>query len=93
MPIYRKKPVEIEARRFDGENADKIINWITSEGGEATFMLEGTKNPKYHLRTIHIETLEGTMIARPRDYVIRGIEGEFYPCKPDIFEKTYEEVT
>lgn len=42
---------------------------------------------------IKIETLEGTMKASVRDYIIKGVNGEFYPCKPDIFEKTYEEVT
>jgi hypothetical protein len=42
---------------------------------------------------LHIPTLEGDMIARPGDYIIKGVNGEFYPCKPDIFAKTYEEVS
>lgn len=90
---YRKKPVEIEAEPWDGSNAeaDRIVSWITSSGGEARY-----HNLSEHglggLNSISILTLEGTMEAMPGDWIIRGVQGEFYPCKPDIFEQTYEKV-
>jgi hypothetical protein len=48
--------------------------------------------PDYGGNFLHIETLEGTMTASPGDFIIRGVQGEFYPCKPDIFAETYEPV-
>lgn len=81
MSLYRKKPVTIEARQLT-RNALDICRWVNSSGGEATI------NP----RGVIIDTLEGRMQAYERDYVIKGVKGEFYPCKPDIFEATYEPV-
>jgi hypothetical protein len=76
---YRKKPVVIEARVFDpGAGYDAACDVVSWCGGRATD--DGCE----------IDTLEGTHLARPGDYVIRGVQGEFYPCKPDIFKKTYE---
>ena len=77
---YRKKPVVIEAVQFDG--TDKSVEWLIPqlESGE----IGRTAN---HL---HIKTLEGIMTANIGDYIIKGVQGEFYPCKPDIFETTYE---
>ena len=84
---YRKKPVEIEAMHFTLESKDRVFNWITcnkvADWGEDDG--EGNAEP-----VIRIQTLEGDMIARPGDWVIKGVKGEFYPCKPDIFEATYE---
>lgn len=80
MGRYRKKPVEIEAVQFDGKNQEEI----------ARFM--GVVQYDRHSREITIETLEGTHLARPGDWIIRGVKGELYPCKPDIFEATYEPV-
>ncbi|MDE2469106.1 MAG: hypothetical protein KGL35_10290, partial [Bradyrhizobium sp.] len=88
MPTFRKKPVEIEAWKFEGgwENARKFcaisehISWCEMGDGS---------DP---LGEIEIETLEGRMTARPGDWIIKGVKGEFYPCKPDIFEATYEAV-
>lgn len=78
---YRKKPVVIEARRFDPRfdynAACAVVRWC---GGEAVD--EG----------IEIVTLEGSMIASPGDWVIRGVKGEFYPVKDEIFRETYEAV-
>ena len=87
MTLYRKKPVVVEARRYLGgypQDAAPILKWIRENGGEATF------DPFEH--KIEIATLEGIMQASLGDYIIKGIQGEFYPCKPDIFEATYEEV-
>ena len=85
MPKYRKKPVVIEARLYEGgaESATPIIDWILAEGGTARYHHEPVQE-------ITIDTLEGTMAVSRGDYVIRGVQGEFYPCKPDIFRATYE---
>ncbi|GAA1992756.1 hypothetical protein GCM10009718_33090 [Isoptericola halotolerans] len=81
---YRKLPVEIEAVRFDGTNAQQVAEWIGEEQDGWTY---SDRNDFYE-----IETLEGTMTALPGDWIIRGVQGEFYPCKPDIFAATYEAV-
>ena len=87
IKLYRKKPVVIQAAQFDGTWAmgDRILEWIDEHGGEA--MLDHTA------RAIVISTLEGDMRAVEGDFVIKGVKGEFYPCKPDIFEATYEETS
>ena len=76
---FKKKPVIIEAIQWNGENLSEID--------------EFTKNEvKNHESVLIITTLEGDMYASLNDYIIKGVNGEFYPCKPDIFDKTYEEV-
>lgn len=83
----RKKPVVVEAMRWDGDvrSGHPVTRWINYNGGRARYT-PGT------VQDLYIETLEGNMVVSPGDYVIRGVNGEFYPCKPDIFAKTYEEV-
>lgn len=82
MPQFRKKPVVIEAIQWTGRNTEEVINFCEKVIAQD--------------RSIHgsliIETLEGNMIANSNDWIIKGVNGEFYPCKPDIFEKTYEPV-
>ena len=78
MPHYRKKPVEIEAVQFTGANHHEI----------AQFM--GIVNYDPSSRGIPIATLEGELLARPSDWILRGVKGEFYPCRADIFHETYE---
>ena len=87
MHKYQKQPVVIEARQFDApEGATPIINWILENGGTCRYHdVEDTVYPQ----SLHIDTLEGTIRASVGDWVIKGVEGEFYPCKPDIFAKTY----
>lgn len=84
MPIYRKRPVEIEAVQYNGENGNVLRHW----GAGTIREIPGTDPFPLHLE---IETLEGTMTAQIGDWIIKGVAGEFYPCKPDIFEATYEE--
>lgn len=79
---YRKLPVEIEAMRLNSENIREAILWINGDGVLAEFIAS----------TVVISTLEGNMSAQLGDWIIKGVKGEFYPCKPDIFEATYEEV-
>ena len=78
MPRYRKKPVVIDAIQFTGANHAEV----------AKFM--GIINYDRNSRGIPIATLEGELVAGPGDWLIRGIKGEYYPCRSDIFEATYE---
>lgn len=84
---YRKKPVTIEAIQFE-DSSDRIIEIHEFMGGDTIRVNYEDKDNPY----LKIETLEGTMKASVGDYIIKGVNGEFYPCKPDIFEKTYERV-
>lgn len=79
---FVKKPIVIEAMLWDGSNKEEVENFIENE--ELYLFTEPN--------TLKINTLEGDMIVSVGDYIIKGVNGEFYPCKPDIFEKTYEEV-
>jgi hypothetical protein len=79
---YRKRPVEVEAVQFVGTNIVEIAQFIADRDGQFIPTLG----------YIDIVTLEGTMTASPGDWVICGVAGELYPCKPDIFEATYEPV-
>lgn len=90
MDKYRKKPVEIEAVQISEQTEFEILKW--SEGKVySSPILEPTKeNPTGCYW--QIQTLEGIMTAIPGDYIIKGVKGEFYPCKPDIFELTYEKI-
>lgn len=86
MTKYRKKPVVIEAIRWDTEeNINKIIEWLGSN-------LIREERDGCAVVGNWIKTLEGNMMVSWGDYIIQGVNGEFYPCKPDIFEKTYEKV-
>lgn len=90
MVQYRKKPVVIEAFEWTGDREQKDDPvWITEaiEKGRVYFINPGTEKV-----IMAIETLEGTMHGSRGDYIIKGIQGEIYPCKADIFEATYEEV-
>lgn len=88
MARFRKKPVVIDAVQFNGFDKANVIlsdrpDWLVSEFGKKILFF-GKPN------TLTIKTLEGDMIASVGDYIIRGVQGEYYPCKPDIFEMTYE---
>lgn len=87
---YRKKPVVIEAMQFTQENALKIVEWIDDQGGEVQFHVSEDPPATRRVTRIDIGTLEGTMTANPGDWIIKGVAGEFYPCKPDIFDASYE---
>ena len=82
---YRKKPVIIEAFRFA---VDVIPDWFMDEVSKNNIVLYGEEyKTLYYCK---IKTLEGTMRGDAGDYIIKGVNGEIYPCKPDIFNKTYE---
>ena len=79
---YMKKLIIVDAVQWTGNNIEEIKSFLDENGGEYTITDNG----------FVINTLEGNMLASLGDYIIKGIHGEFYPCKPDIFKETYEEV-
>jgi hypothetical protein len=88
---YRKKPVEIEAIKWTGENLSEIIDF--------TGLHESVRNWDWRDYEAYVKenglkifTLEGSHMATVGDMIIRGVAGEFYPCKPDIFKATYDKV-
>ena len=81
MPKFRKKPVVIEAIEFDG----------TNESAAEIYKMS-MRNISYLDGKLTIRTLEGDMTANVGDWIIKGVKGEVYPCKPDIFEATYDPV-
>lgn len=85
MKQYRKKPIVIEAAQYDGDNEFDIKDWAQ---GVITSPFTYGKNPP----NLEIKTLEGVMQANVGDWIIKGVKGEFYPCKPDVFAATYEPV-
>ena len=82
---FRKKPVEIEAIQFTGDNQKDVLSFIYPDMSE-----DGLIGAQVMKLPVVIETLEGTLTASPGDWIIKGVKGEFYPCKPDIFEATYD---
>lgn len=80
---FRKKPVEIEAMQYDGKDWRSIAHWMAVHGAPMGRTASGL---------LRIHTLEGEMTASSGDWIIKGIAGEFYPCKSDIFEATYDAV-
>ena len=78
---YTKKPTMIEAIQLTDDNHSEIIQWLSSYDVES-YTLNSSE--------LYIKTLEGVMKANVGDYIIKGVKNEFYPCKPEIFEMTYE---
>lgn len=81
---YRKKPVVIEAVKWNGDKASEVTDWVREALEDNTLFRMGCD--------VIVDTLEGKMKASPGDYIIKGVQGELYPCKPDIFEKTYDKI-
>jgi len=82
MPKFRKKPVEIEAVQWKGHNLEEVLKLVVDK----------TFTPTINGGVLEISTLEGVMVADINDWIIRGVKDELYPCKPDIFEQTYDKV-
>lgn len=90
MAKYRKKPVTIDAFQMKGNNLNKLKLFVENLGDNFKdhfeFIDQGPDGG-----SLKVKTLEGTSYdVQPSDWIIRGVNGEYYPCKPDIFEKTYE---
>lgn len=84
---YRKKPIEIEAIEFLDDAETLLVIQEFMGDIDLTIDYKDFDDPK-----LKIQTLEGVMDCSLGDYIIKGVKGEFYPCKPDIFELTYEKV-
>jgi len=83
MPFFRKKPVVIEAMQYEGgKTTSALLHWVRHHGTDIGIGFGG--------KHLTITTLEGEMRADIGDWIIKGVKGEFYPCKPDIFAATYE---
>lgn len=102
MKKYRKKPAVVEAVRWDGDNLIEVQAFVSNTTEEELLKrILNVGSVEFHkwedyeicfgLHGLTINTLEGKMEVSIGDYIIKGVNGEFYPCKPDIFEKTYEE--
>ena len=81
MARYKTKPCEIEAIQYTVDNLAEILQW-----GKGDIIFDVVNS------NIYIDTLEGRMRADVSDYIIKGLKGEFYPCKPDVFRKKYERI-
>jgi hypothetical protein len=90
MPKFRKKPVVIEAFLLGDEYPDWFSDAVTANTVRTYSNGPHGAEPRGAIRHIEIQTLEGVMTAVPGEWIIKGVNGEIYPCKPDIFEKSYE---
>lgn len=86
MGKFRKKPIEIEAIQYVGGKNGNEDALLAFAGQALSICCYG------YGHRIHIQTEEGTLMASPGDWIIRGVEGEIYPCKPSVFDATYEAV-
>lgn len=89
MSKFRKKPVVIDAIEWTGSNHDEVNDFCAGKSRWESSPFEGSRSER---ETLVIITLEGKHVATVGDWIIKGVKGEFYPCKPDIFEATYEAV-
>lgn len=87
---YRKKPVVVEAIQWNGSNLSEVMEFIGSEFKYESNTSYATSKFSYMNGNLTINTLHGVMEVSNGDYIIKGIKGEFYPCKSDIFQATYE---
>ncbi len=93
MAKYRKKPVTIEAYQYEGDFISSgnwtAPDWVNEayNNGILVYKEVGDTPPE-----LYVKTIEGDMKCNYKDYIIKGVKGELYPCKPDIFEETYEQV-
>jgi len=83
VKIFRKKPVAVEAIQYTDKTAEQVVKFIGNTKHTWGRNEKGT--------VLYLDTLEGGHEASQNDWIIKGVKGEFYPCKPDIFEQTYEE--
>lgn len=93
MAKYRKKPVVIEAYQYEGDFVSSgnwtAPDWVNEAYNNGILVYKEVGNTPPEL---YVKTIEGDMKCNYKDYIIKGVKGELYPCKPDIFEETYEQV-
>ena len=74
--VQRKKPIIVEVKQYSNDNKEEVLEWLGDKG-------------YYQNNNLYVKTLEGVLKADEGDFIIKGIKGEFYPCKPDVFKETY----
>jgi hypothetical protein len=82
MQRFRKKPVIVEVVQWTGHNLDEVLSFCPTAKPDADYVIINTLEDGPDAQVVHV--------ASKGDYIIKGVKGEFYPCKPDIFEETYE---
>ena len=92
---YRKKPIVIEAFQYDGDLMNSegeyyVPSWAVDAFIDDVLLYDSKTKKNKPPYELYVNTLEGKMLVNVNDYIIQGVNGEIYPCKPDIFEKTYE---
>lgn len=90
---FRKKPIIVDAEQIKsapGKHGPQVPDWQRVENEYGIDAIGNNVGDRFECLGFNIKTLEGTMFARPGDWIIRGIKGELYPCRPDIFAATYE---
>ncbi len=95
MAFYKKKPIAIEARQFDGNNGWQIENWSRDENDERKVIGSPVLEPTEDTPTVsylQIYTKNGIVTCGVGSYIIKGVDGEFYPCDEAIFIKTYDKI-
>ncbi len=97
MKRYKRRPVEVEAvqwivRKTPSDDAKPIVDYINANGGQAFFLYDFDEKAGRHIPKIMIKTLEGEYGASQNDYICRGVKGEYWPVKPDVFEYTNEPI-
>lgn len=97
MAKYRKKPVVVEAFQYDGDLKGSdgkyyVPDWVVRAFENEELYYQLPVSPLHPPTELYVKTLEGDMHVSVNDYIIKGVNGELYSCKPDIFEKTYEKV-
>ena len=90
MTKHRKRPVVIEAVRYTGDNGNDIWNWVQESAPGTLRCLDADRDFRGQPKILEIKTLDGTMIANVGDWIVKGVKGEFYPVKNDVFLATYE---
>ena len=98
MQNFRKKPVVIQAQQYTQEMQDAFVasgksKWSNPVSAKLDFIPDAKLEWNWHTQKLEIMTLEGSHTVSVNDFIIRGVKGEYYPCKPDIFEATYELVS
>ena len=89
---YCRKPIVVEAIQWTGNNTDEVLEFGRGKIKHRQYKYSPNGKDILYGEELYVETLEGELRANKGDYIIKGVRGEFYPCKPDIFEKIYEEL-
>ena len=94
MPVkkYIKRAIEVQAIQWTGENHDEMYSFLVNGNGDSVIKPDIYNRFFKKDGTLYIDTLEGYMYVRKGNYVIKGIQGEYYPCDPDIFDQLYDEI-